>query len=83
MKRAKKVVRSIPANLKPIKDERRVKLARSAWTFFCSERRSSGDFKDISVTDASKLLAEEWKALTDSEKQVCSMQTLSNTLCSS
>lgn len=37
---------------------------------FSLERRATGDFKNIAIPDASKLIGKEWHALTESEKQV-------------
>jgi hypothetical protein len=38
---------------------------------FSLERRASGDFKAIALGDSSKLIGQEWKALSEAEKQVC------------
>jgi hypothetical protein len=47
-----------------------VKKAVTPYLQFSVERRASGDFKDIKLGDSSKLIGEEWKALSESEKQV-------------
>ncbi|WPG99144.1 Hypothetical protein R9X50_00195500 [Acrodontium crateriforme] len=52
----------------PIKDERQVKQSVSSYVLFSTDRHSSGDFVNIKITDRSKLIAEEWKALSESEK---------------
>lgn len=53
-----------------IKDERQVKQAGNAYVQFVVSRNASGDFKNISLVERSKLVAQEWKALDDEEKQV-------------
>jgi hypothetical protein len=58
-------------NLRKLEDDRQVKAPANGWIRFSTERRSSGDFKSISVTDSMKLIAEEWKALSAGEKEVC------------
>lgn len=39
-------------------------------------RHASGDFKGISIPDSSKLIAAEWKALSEDEKTVCLFLTV-------
>ncbi|KAF3000154.1 hypothetical protein E8E13_005466 [Curvularia kusanoi] len=58
-----------PANTDHIPDDRRVKRPLTSFTIFFAERSSSSDFKGIAVTEKAKLIAEEWKALSASEKQ--------------
>jgi hypothetical protein len=53
-----------------IQDERLVRVPLNAYLWFLKERHESSDFKHIPVKDASLRIAEEWKSLTDSEKQV-------------
>lgn len=55
-----------------IEDERRVKRPSSAWTHFFSERVKSTDFKGIALQEKSRLIADEWRALSGDEKQVSS-----------
>lgn len=55
-----------------IKDDRLVKHPRNAYTFFVRDRHTSGDFKGIKVSEATVLIAREFKGLTDSEKKVSS-----------
>lgn len=43
---------------------------RSSYLRFFVERMQSGDFKGIRIPEASKLVANEWKALSDGEKKV-------------
>lgn len=59
-----------PANTDHIPDDRRVKRPLTSYTFFFAERSSSSDFQGIAITEKAKLIAEEWKALSASEKQV-------------
>ncbi|KAH6615077.1 hypothetical protein C7974DRAFT_403213 [Boeremia exigua] len=59
----------IPAHCQSIVDERAVKRPVSAWTAFNVERSPSSDFKGLLLPQVSKLLSEEWKALSASEKQ--------------
>jgi len=59
-----------PLHTAKIKDERAAKKPGSAYLQFYSERHATGDFKSIPITEATKLVATEWKALTASEKQV-------------
>lgn len=37
---------------------------------FSTDRQSSGDFANIKIADRSKLIAQEWKSLSESEKEV-------------
>ncbi|KAH7330278.1 hypothetical protein BKA65DRAFT_554265 [Rhexocercosporidium sp. MPI-PUGE-AT-0058] len=60
-----KRVKSLPA----IEDERQPKGRASARAIYCGDRWASGDFKGISLSDASKLLAKEWDALPSSDRQ--------------
>lgn len=53
-----------------IQDERLVKAPLNTYMFFLKERHDSSDFKHLPVKDAALRIAEEWKSLTDSEKQV-------------
>jgi len=53
-----------------IKDERQVKQAVPPYVQFCVSRHASGDFKHIKIPERAKLLSQEWKALSDEEKQV-------------
>ena len=53
-----------------IKDERLVKKPMTPYLQFSVNRRASGDFKSIKLADAQKLIAQEWHALTEGEKEV-------------
>jgi hypothetical protein len=53
-----------------IKDERRAKQPMTAYLFFLSSRHASGDFKGITVADRTKLMAQEWKSLSEEERSV-------------
>ena len=59
-----------PSQTQHIEDERRVKRPSSAWTHFFSERVKSTDFKGIALQEKSRLIADEWRALSGDEKQV-------------
>ncbi|GAB7348572.1 hypothetical protein MBLNU459_g6961t2 [Dothideomycetes sp. NU459] len=56
-------------NLHPIHDERLVKNPVSSYILFYMDRLATKDFTHVRARDAAKLVTEEWKALTDSEKQ--------------
>ncbi|KAF1357017.1 hypothetical protein BDV97DRAFT_343277 [Delphinella strobiligena] len=53
-----------------IADDRQVKGIRGPYSYFFAHRVLSGDFKNIKATDSSKLIGQEWAALTEGEKQV-------------
>lgn len=53
-----------------IKDERRVKRPMPPFVQFTLNRHASGDFKRMKLPDASKLIGQEWKALSSDEKKV-------------
>ncbi|KAE9986606.1 hypothetical protein EG328_005215 [Venturia inaequalis] len=53
--------------LSKIKDERQPKRPASAYIIFATERRASGDFKNISLPETAKLITQEWKALGPAE----------------
>ncbi|KAH7080557.1 hypothetical protein BKA63DRAFT_246760 [Paraphoma chrysanthemicola] len=63
------IAKKYPAHTQKLEDDRQPKRLRNAYTLFFAERRSSGDFKGISAIDASKLIAAEWKALSEGEKK--------------
>ena len=54
----------------PIHDERAVKAPITNYFQFSINRQASGDFKNIPVSERAKLIGQEWKALSESEKQV-------------
>lgn len=56
-------------------DERAAKLPVRAHSFFLQDRYASGDMKGLKLGDAVKLINNEWKALSASEKQVCTIRT--------
>jgi hypothetical protein len=60
--------------LATLKDERTPKRPRSAYTYFFKERHDSGDFAGVRIPDAGRLIAQEWKALGASQKQVCRIE---------
>lgn len=53
-----------------IHDERAVKRGISAYLQFNVNRNASGDFKHIPMVERSKLISQEWKALSEDEKKV-------------
>lgn len=53
-----------------IRDERQVKRYTTSFMQFSISRQASGDFKNIALGERAKLIAQEWKALSDEEKQV-------------
>ncbi|KAF2842339.1 hypothetical protein M501DRAFT_998616 [Patellaria atrata CBS 101060] len=57
-------------NFATIHDERALKTPPNPYARFASSRWDSGDMRHIPVTQASKLIAQEWKALSESEKNV-------------
>ncbi|KAF2031990.1 hypothetical protein EK21DRAFT_61887 [Setomelanomma holmii] len=61
--------RRYPIHTQKLEDDRQPKRLRSSFTVFFTERHASGDLKGIKVTEATKLIAEEWKALSEGEKK--------------
>ena len=61
-------------------DERLVTGPRTAYVNFSAQRHRSGDFAGMSITEASKLISAEWRALSESDKKVslltCSWQVI-------
>ena len=53
-----------------LRDERLVKGPKTAYILFHSQRFRSGDFRGTSASESSKLLGNEWKGLSASEKKV-------------
>jgi hypothetical protein len=60
-----------PAHTTKLVDDRHPKGLTPTYTYFFTERMASGDFKGIKLQDYSKLIGEEWKALSAGEKKVC------------
>jgi hypothetical protein len=54
----------------PIRDERSAKRPVSTFLQFSINRQNSGDFHNIKVTERAKLIGQEWKALSQEEKDV-------------
>ncbi|CZR61082.1 uncharacterized protein PAC_10978 [Phialocephala subalpina] len=52
-----------------IKDSRLPKRITNARALFTKDRYASGDFKGISLSDASKLLSSDWNSLSPSERK--------------
>lgn len=53
-----------------IDDPRIPKRPLSSYILFVKERYNSGDFKGINSVEAARILAQEFKGLSDSEKKV-------------
>lgn len=53
-----------------IQDDRLVKQPLTPFIYFFKERYSTGDFKNMPINEAAKLVSQEWKALGSSDKQV-------------
>ncbi|MCJ1485860.1 hypothetical protein MMC06_006035 [Schaereria dolodes] len=52
-----------------LQDGRQVKRSIGCYGIFVKERFGSGDFMHIKFPDATKLIAAEWKTLSDAEKE--------------
>ena len=67
----KKLLDTAYSSVKPKKDPNRVKRAKSAYLYFCAERRPvlQTQHKGSSMGDISKLLGEEWHKLNDDDKK--------------
>lgn len=59
-----------------LQDERRPKRPQSPYLSFSVNRQASGDFANIQLPQRAKLIAQEWKALSEGEKSVCDRRTL-------
>lgn len=59
-----------PKRLRPLNDHRAPLRSRNAYTIFLTERYATGDMKGISISEAGKLIAKEFAALSASEKKV-------------
>jgi hypothetical protein len=55
---------------KPLHDDRRPRRQTPAYAFFCRARWGSGEFQGVPVGQAGKTMGEEWKALSEADKQV-------------
>ncbi|RAL00369.1 HMG-box domain-containing protein [Aspergillus ibericus CBS 121593] len=53
----------------PIHDARLVKRAKIAYLFYAESRHQAGDLKHMPVPERGVQIAEEWRGLTDAEKQ--------------
>lgn len=53
-----------------LQDERRPKRPSTPYLVFSINRQASGDFANIKIGERAKLIAQEWKALSESEKSV-------------
>ncbi|KAJ5160432.1 uncharacterized protein N7482_007436 [Penicillium canariense] len=67
---ARKALRRLgQTKFRTIQDDRLVKRPMTTFFYFLSERHGSGDFKHMAVKDVALRTADEWKSMTDSEKQ--------------
>jgi hypothetical protein len=64
-----------PAHSARLVDDRQPKGSVNSYSAFVRDRFASGDFKGISVPESSKLMSQEWKALSAGEKKVRSNNT--------
>ena len=55
----------------PIHDPRLVKRAKVGYLFYAEERHQAGDLKHMTIPERGVRIAEEWRGMTDAEKQVC------------
>jgi hypothetical protein len=58
------------SNLREIPDERKVFRPRTAFSQFVKDRITDADFNGIALGQRAKLLAAEWRALSEDEKKV-------------
>lgn len=63
-------MKASPRHTTKLPDDRQVKRPATAYGLFLSERFSSGDMKGLKVGESGKLISNEWKALSPSEKKV-------------
>ena len=62
--------RGLPFQTQRIDDDRLPKRPVSAWVTFLTEKYASGAYNGTKVSESSKSIANEWKAMTAAEKQV-------------
>jgi hypothetical protein len=65
--------RGAPRYAAKLVDDRQPNRPGPTYSIFVRERWNSGDMKGISTVDASRIIAQEWKALSTSEKKVCAL----------
>jgi hypothetical protein len=63
--------RGVEKGMAQIPDPRLPKRPAGAMLLFMRERHQSGELRHIELGEATKLLAQEWKALSAEEKKVC------------
>lgn len=56
-------------NVRDIKDDRQPEKPHPPYILFCKAKWASGDFANTPVVEASRQLGEQWKALSDKEKE--------------
>lgn len=54
-----------------LRDDRLVKRPRTAFVHYFVERTEGGDFKHMAAKDITSRVTEEWRGMTDYEKEVC------------
>lgn len=69
-RRLQKSGKTTTHGLSLIHDERLARAPAGQYILFTKERYNTGDFKHLKLVDAVKLIADEWKALSASERQV-------------
>lgn len=65
--------RNHPTKWPAIEDGRIPKSPLTPYIQFFQERQASGDLTGIAQSESTKLIAQEWKDLSDASKQVCRM----------
>ncbi|KAI9846105.1 MAG: hypothetical protein M1837_004361 [Sclerophora amabilis] len=61
--------RSATGKYPPITDDRKVKRPLPPYILFSMERQRTGDFKNMAITETSKLIGSEWKGLKEDDKK--------------
>lgn len=54
----------------PLHDERAVRKVMTSYAFYMKERINSGDLKHMLAMDIGSQVAQEWRGMTDAEKEV-------------
>ncbi|KKK16342.1 hypothetical protein P175DRAFT_0473594 [Aspergillus ochraceoroseus IBT 24754] len=65
----RRLARIKDTSLSLLRDDRLVKRPNSPYIYFFKERHEAGDLKYMAAADLSARVAEEWRGLTDTEKQ--------------
>ena len=64
--------RLVAHRIYPIKDDRLVKRPITSYSAYIRDRWASGDFRGVTVSEASKAIGREWKSLSRDEAKVSS-----------